>query len=277
MFRVSVVIPVYNAAEFVRFAVESAIDLEEVGEVILIEDNSPDNALEICLQLQNEYEKVKLYRHPNGENRGAGASRNLGIKHAQCEYIAFLDADDWYLQNRFIETKVIFGSDHSIDGVYESTGFYDDSTKRELPEQQTTLTLEVNPKDLLYTLLLPNTGRFTTNAITVKKQLLLDVGLFDTTLRLHQDTHLWLRLAHSGKLVAGNIISPVAMRRVHEQNRIAYHKQTYKWFVSKPEVDRRAFKIIFRRNLTCYNNAASKALFLAKTLSNSPKLLLKII
>lgn len=257
-FKVSVIIPVYNAELYVRCAVESAIQLHEVGEVLLIEDKSPDNALEVCQQLEREYEKVKLVRHPNGENRGAGASRNLGIEKARCEYIAFLDADDWYLENRFAETKKVFEYDPTIDGVYESTGFYDEATQKLLLNRSTTLHKEVCYKDLLYRLLLPQTGRFTTNAITVKKELLLSVGLFDTSLKLHQDTHLWLKLAYFGKLIAGNIISPVAIRRVHGSNRIKnlnsesrklLHYKVYLWFKNQKNVDKRAFRIIYKRYL----------------------------
>ena len=50
-FKVSVIIPVYNAAPFVRQAVESALAQPETAEVVLVEDNSPDNSLEICQQL----------------------------------------------------------------------------------------------------------------------------------------------------------------------------------------------------------------------------------
>src|SRR5690554_4082261 len=99
--QVSVIIPVYNAANFVTQAVESAVVLGEVGEVIVVEDGSPDNALDICRELADKYSKVKLFQHPNGENRGPGASRNLGIMNASFDFISFLDADDWYLPNRF--------------------------------------------------------------------------------------------------------------------------------------------------------------------------------
>ena len=82
-FEVSVIIPVYNAASYVTKAVESALHSPQVGEIILVEDKSPDNALEVCIQLKNKYDKVKLLQHLNGENRGAGESRNLGIKHGK--------------------------------------------------------------------------------------------------------------------------------------------------------------------------------------------------
>lgn len=78
--RISVVIPVYNAEKYVSQAVDSALQLEDVYEIILIEDNSPDNALAVCQQLAEKHEKVKLYQHPDKKNHGASPSRNLGIE-----------------------------------------------------------------------------------------------------------------------------------------------------------------------------------------------------
>lgn len=105
MIEISVIIPVYNAAEFLEKAVKSAAYFDEVKEIILAEDQSTDHSLEICRRLVSEIPKVKLFQHPNGENRGAGASRNLGIDHATSDFIAFLDADDYYLPNRFDAEK----------------------------------------------------------------------------------------------------------------------------------------------------------------------------
>ncbi len=99
--QVSIIIPVYNAAAYVREAVESALIQPETGEILLIEDNSPDDSLRICQELAAKYDKVKLLRHPNGENRGPGASRNLGMRNARSPILAFLDADDYYLPGRF--------------------------------------------------------------------------------------------------------------------------------------------------------------------------------
>jgi len=66
--KVSVIIPVYNAEKFVRNAVASALFHEEVKEIILVEDNSPDNALAVCQELALENDRVRLYQHPGGIN-----------------------------------------------------------------------------------------------------------------------------------------------------------------------------------------------------------------
>ncbi|GAF72464.1 unnamed protein product, partial [marine sediment metagenome] len=98
---VSVIIPVYNAERFVREAVESALAQEETAEIILVEDGSPDNCWDICQLLAVQHAKITAIRHADRKNHGAGASRNLGIRNSHCEYVAFLDADDLYLPNRF--------------------------------------------------------------------------------------------------------------------------------------------------------------------------------
>jgi len=115
-----VIIPVYNAAAYLTQAVESALAQPETAEVLLIEDGSPDNALDVCEELAGKYDKVRLLRHPNGENRGAGASRNLGMRNAKFDFIAFLDADDYYLPGRFAAASKIFRLDPACEGVYEA-------------------------------------------------------------------------------------------------------------------------------------------------------------
>ncbi|MFW6046858.1 MAG: glycosyltransferase family 2 protein [Candidatus Woesearchaeota archaeon] len=215
--KVSVIVPVYNAAPFVRQAVESAVDLPEVGEIILVEDNSPDNSLEICKELEAAFSKVKLYRHPNKENRGAGASRNLGIKNASCNYIAFLDADDYYLPNRFKAAKSIFKQNPEADGVYDASQL--EGNYQQNNNKYRSVKKNVAPENLFYHLLKGDVGYFHTNSITLKKHV-FNEHLFDKKLRLHQDSELWFRLAYHFKLYPGNLNEPTSIVRRHENNRI---------------------------------------------------------
>lgn len=216
--KVSVIIPVYNAAKFLRQAVESAVHLPEVAEIILIEDRSPDNALEICMELVHKFSKVKMYQHPNNENRGAGASRNLGIEKSISEYVAFLDADDIYLPCRFVQALELLESDSSIDGVYDVVGVIrGDSTT---PFKIYGVKKALSNDKLFYYLLRGKYGHFHTNGITIRKKILHKTGLFNVSLRLHQDSDLWLRLAFHGKIIAGELQTPVAFVRIHGNNRI---------------------------------------------------------
>ena len=61
-FKVSVIIPVYNADLYIEHAVVSAVNLDEVGEIILIEDGSIDNSLSICKELVDRFNKIYLFK-----------------------------------------------------------------------------------------------------------------------------------------------------------------------------------------------------------------------
>jgi len=229
LFQVCVITPVYNAANSLTRTVESALAQSETGEVILIEDGSPDDSLAVCRSLAEKYDKVRLLSHPGGKNRGAGASRNLGMKHAQYDYIAFLDADDYYLPRRFEVAKEIFISDPECDGVYEAMGIHFESKQVEKRWREshmasisfTTITKIIPPENLFKTLVLGGAGYFSICALTIKKSILDKIGYMNEDLRLHQDTDFILRLSAVTKLKSGRLNEPVVIRGVHEDNRIS--------------------------------------------------------
>ena len=230
-FKISVIIPFYNARKFVTQAVESALSQPETGEVLLIEDASPDGGIDVCTSLARTYPKVKLFQHPDRKNHGAAASRNLGISKSSYPYIAFLDADDYYLPDRFKKTCEILKTDENVDGVYNAMGvFFEFEEDRELfhrtsLRELTTITRQINP-DHLFEEIIKIKGDawyFHINSLTVKKNLLFEVGCFNENLQPHEDTELMYKLAAGGRLVPGDIENPVVIRRVHGGNRITYH------------------------------------------------------
>ena len=240
--KISVIIPVYNAQKFLIESVMSATDIDAVDEIILIEDGSNDESFNIAKDLENELKKVVLIQHFDKGNHGAAATRNLGVEKAKNEWIAFLDADDYYLPERFNKDIEIIEGDHKIDGVYSAVGtkFLDEKSKADFTnkikiansDHLTTISTEVLPKELFLYLIEGKGGYFCTDGVLVKKKLLLQVGCFDQSLRLHQDTHLWLKLAFCGKLVGGETKEPVAIRVVHSNNRITNRNtesQTLSW------------------------------------------------
>lgn len=117
--KVSVIIPVYNAAEHLEQCVSSvsAQTLRSI-EIICVNDGSPDNSLEILQRLQKQDERIVIISQENG---GAGAARNNGLRHAKGEFLSFLDADDFFepdMLEKAVEAAetyradfVVFGSD----------------------------------------------------------------------------------------------------------------------------------------------------------------------
>lgn len=244
-FDVSVVIPVYNAEKFLQQAVESAIMQDDVKEVLLIEDGSVDHSLELCVQLEQKYEKVKLLTHNDNANLGPGETRNKGVNEALCNYIAFLDADDHYLPQRFLHTKSVFAGNILVDGVYEVVGASYDSEEMkakhllrmsankknivnpQIPLENTGMESKVNPKDLFYSLLKSDQGWIHLNGLTIKSSALQDIALFNSNF-LGQDSEFITRLSAEKVLSGTGNYAPVAIRMVHVDNRILNIKKAKK-------------------------------------------------
>jgi len=226
LMNVSVIIPVFNAAAYVEQAVASALAQTETGEVLLVEDGSQDGSLAECRKLVGMDNRIKLLRHPDGRNLGAGASRNLGIKASTCSLTAFLDADDFYLPGRFAVGHEILAAHSDADGVYETTGFYfqDDNSMRRWKEagwpEKMGLRRWVDPAQLFETLAGGGAGSFSTDGIVVRRSLFEKSGYFNPELRTEEDTHLWIRMAAVGRLYPGRTDCPVSMCRIHAGNRV---------------------------------------------------------
>lgn len=221
--KVSVIIPVYNAEEYLQETINSVISLSETGEVILVEDGSKDDSFRLCEKLANKHKKIKLFTHEKRQNKGASASRNLGIKNATCNYISFLDSDDLYLPHRFVKAKELFNKYPHIDGVYEAIGkFFEDKKAEEIRGKNklklTTLTKKVKPEDLFESLLIKNVGHIHTSGITVKKTIFAKTGFFDENLMISEDTAMWFKMAAVAKLISGDLIKPVSMQRLRSES-----------------------------------------------------------
>lgn len=95
----SIVIPVYNVAAYLEKCVHSCFDQnvdKSLYEVILINDGSTDNSLDLCEKLKIQYPDINLISQ---ENKGLSGARNTGLGHAIGEYVWFVDSDDWITEN----------------------------------------------------------------------------------------------------------------------------------------------------------------------------------
>lgn len=95
----SIVIPVYNVEEFIEKCILSCSnqDISKSDyEIILVNDGSPDNSLEICERLAKKIESITIISQ---ENRGLSGARNTGLKHSKGDYVWFVDSDDWIEDN----------------------------------------------------------------------------------------------------------------------------------------------------------------------------------
>nr|EAL1240676.1 glycosyltransferase family 2 protein [Campylobacter coli] len=96
--QLSIIIPLFNSCDFILRALQSCINqtLKDI-EILIIDDKSKDNSLNIVLEFAKKDERVKIFQ--NDENLGAFATRNLGVLKSRADFIMFLDSDDFLALN----------------------------------------------------------------------------------------------------------------------------------------------------------------------------------
>ncbi|GAK93157.1 probable glycosyl transferase [Nonlabens ulvanivorans] len=216
--NVSVIIPAYNVEAFIEKAINSVLQQSQVVEVLVINDGSNDGTREIIESITDS--RVQLLHHSDAVNKGRSASRNLGLQNAQSDYIAFLDADDYYLPGRFDLDEQLFQSHQEISGVYNAVGFtylnLETVSQHDLPEA-TTLSKVIEPEHLGVELVRGQYGHLHLNGLTVKRNVAMTFK-FPEHLPVAEDT-IWIwKLAFNHLLLSGKLKENAAMRCVHETN-----------------------------------------------------------
>lgn len=181
--RVSILIPCYNATQWIGQAIESAL-AQSWGEkeVIVVDDGSTDDSLK-CIQSFGS-----LIRWETGPNQGGNRTRNRLLEMARGEWIQYLDADDYLLPDKIAHQMEIVLQNSGLDVVYGPVTKEFSSGGKVWRELQ----LIPEPRDL-WTLLvlwyLPQTG-----APLWRRQALVDVGGWKSDQPCCQEHELYLRL-----------------------------------------------------------------------------------
>ncbi|MFL1895421.1 glycosyltransferase family 2 protein [Aquimarina sp. 2-A2] len=99
MKTITIIIPMYNVSQYLHKCINSVVNQNVDNgsvEVIMVNDESPDDSLEVANSLAQKYNFIKIISQ---KNKGLGGARNTGIDNATGDYILFLDADDWLIEN----------------------------------------------------------------------------------------------------------------------------------------------------------------------------------
>ena len=192
---VSVIIPAYRAAQSIAATLDSVLaQTFKDYEIVVVNDGSPDSEdLEKALE---PYRDRIIYLRQ--ENQGSSAARNTGIRVAQGEYIAPLDADDMWAPEHLAAQLAVLEADPSIDMVYADARIIGDA-----PEAGRTV-MELSPSAGAVTF-----ERLVKRQCTVhlcvsvcRRETLLRAGLFDPALQRGEDIDMWLRIARQGGRIA---------------------------------------------------------------------------
>lgn len=226
--KVSVIVPAFNAEATLEAAVHSLLatgyrDLE----ILVVDDGSSDSTLAIAEHLARQNpEVVRLLTHAGGIHRGVSSSRNLGIGASKGELIAFLDADDLVLPNRFKTSIPMLRDQPNIDGIYELTKILNTCQENECQDKLWHdgaifgIAEPLHGQDLLGKLMtgIPWHG----NAFLCRRRLFQRIGLFDEGRSMAEDCHLWIRAAAATMIEPADPLNVVSVYVRHSTNSYQY-------------------------------------------------------
>lgn len=207
--RVSVIIPCYNAERYIAAALRSVLSQEWPElEVIVVDDGSTDQSATI---IDEYFPVVTLLRQ---QNAGVAAARNRGIAHASGEWIAFIDADDYWLPGKLIDQwrhlrklpdcRMSYTAWHvwPSDADVPDAALLSDLATRE----------SHGASGWIYPHLLIDCVVWT-STVLMHRSLFDEVGPFDSDLRIGEDWDLWLRVSRKTQIM--RLPRPLALYRSH--------------------------------------------------------------
>ena len=185
--KISVVIPAYNAESFLHRSVQSVLDqTEKPFEIIVVDDGSKDNTTGAAAKFGDQ---IKFVTQQNG---GPAKARNTGMRMAQGDWIAFLDADDWWMPEKLRKQKeqalanpgavVVYSGMESFDGAGKSMG-----------------ASFTPPEDLWPQLRWRN--MLTPSVVMVRRDALMALNGFDEKQKGCEDWGAWFSLIQRGQFV----------------------------------------------------------------------------
>lgn len=230
--RVSVIIPTYNRAYIIEKSVQSVLDQTFTDfELIIVDDGSTDNTSDVVADIIKKDNRVKLVRTPG--NLGAAGARNFGIEHAVGELIAFEDSDDFWVETKL--DKCV----KALDEAGEEYGFAYHKIKYDMSEvasQQNggvaveayailpdeNLSDDKKSGDIYAQLLYEN--MVDCPSMVIRKSLLNEIGLFDTSLKALEDYDLALRMARVTKAC---FVPEVLLNSTYSQGGVSLNATNY--------------------------------------------------
>ncbi|MGN0482399.1 MAG: glycosyltransferase family 2 protein [Lachnospiraceae bacterium] len=210
--KVSVIMPAYNAQKFIRQAITSVCHQSgKIGrELLIIDDGSTDQteAQVLAAKAEEETEECQIIYIKQEKNSGVAEARNVGIRRARGAYVAFLDADDWWSEEK-LEVQMKYAKKHP-DSVLICTG-------RELMNEDGSPQYKEIPvpERITYSMLL-ETNYIPCSSVLLKTEVAREFYMCHD--ELHEDYILWLSVLKKYKTAVG-IDKPLLKSRLSKDGK----------------------------------------------------------
>jgi glycosyltransferase involved in cell wall biosynthesis len=217
---VSIIMPAYNAANYIQEAIDSVINQTFVDwELIIVDDGSTDHTKEVIAKNVLVDERIHYYYQKNGKQ---GKARNLAISKSKGTYLAFLDADDFWIPQK-LEMQLIEIEEKNVDLVFSDSYIFSTQQKIDSNKRMHTINRLLQGDEALRLFLIGN--RIPNLTVLAKKEKIIAVGGFTTLMNIQnaEDYHLWLKLLIDGCAFYGSD-KTLAYYRVHENSSTFHDK-----------------------------------------------------
>jgi glycosyltransferase involved in cell wall biosynthesis len=205
--KVSVIIPTYNCAHYLEQAIESAINQTYRDlEIIVMDDGSTDDTAQVVRKYEADIRYIRQ------DNRGLPAARNHAIESSSGELIALLDADDWWEPTKLAEQVSLLVEDPELCLVYSDLEVvFDDGSI--IPSFLSSRPLAAS--GYVFDRLLQS-GFILPSTVLLRRSYMEQVGMFDESMRSHEDIDLWLRMCQRWRVAL--VRKPLTHRRQGSAN-----------------------------------------------------------
>ena len=207
----SIVIPTYNSEKYIKSTIQSVLDQTFTDfELIIVDDGSKDDTRHIVNKYKEADSRITVITTPN--SGGPATPTNIGINTAKGTYLAFLDHDDTWENNKLEILNDIFSKNKDIGFILSNVRIYDEKTKTYSLAKAPTKNNELSPAQLL-------AGNYfnTFSMMSVKRAIMERVGSVDTNLFVFSDYDLVARLV-SFNIPHYFCDNPLVVYRVHQHN-----------------------------------------------------------
>jgi len=204
---VSIIMPTFNNSNFINESIESVVNQNYIfWELIIVDDGSTDNTKNIVKDFLTD-KRIKYYFQ---ENNGPATARNFGISKASGKYLAFLDSDDIWIQNK-LELQLNHLKKNPICClIHTNYSTFESNIQNSKPFRQTPWFSKWDENERL--LMFDTIGTLT---VLTKTQLIKNLGGFKKDLYGTEDWDLWIRVSKEGKI--SKLHDDTAYYRIHPE------------------------------------------------------------
>ncbi|NDW11789.1 glycosyltransferase family 2 protein [Bacteroides sp. 214] len=190
-FFFSIIVPVYNKEKYIENTINSVLSQSYPHfELILVNDGSTDSSKLICIEAAKKDRRVKFL---DKVNAGVSSARNLGIEESLYDYIAFLDADDWWASDFLLTINELINQYPDISAFSSQIAWK--RNNQIINQKKIFKTQDHGILDLIEYASLHVSFPINSSSLVIKKEIIVKIGLFDEELSFYEDYDFFFRLA----------------------------------------------------------------------------------